>query len=90
VNTLLQLQRIGHFEHIHELVGSTHLVGHSEEYLQQTIRELKQFGLSLISPCHCTGFKATARLWQAFPEAFILNFSGNVIEAGKEPEDRII
>ena len=90
VNTLLQVQRLGHFKEIHGLVGGTHLVGRSEDYLQQTIEGLKQFGLSLISPCHCTGFKATARLWQAFPRTFVLNFSGRVIEAGKEPERRLI
>ena len=90
VNTLLQVQRLGQFKKIHGLVGGTHLVGRSEEYLQQTIKGLKQFGLSLISPCHCTGFKATAKLWQAFPNAFILNFSGRVIEAKKEPDSRVI
>lgn len=89
VNTLLHVQRIGGFSQIHGLVGGTHLVGRSEEYLQKTFKELGGFGLSLISPCHCTGFKATARLWHAFPQAFVLNFSGRVIEAGKEPEDRV-
>jgi 7,8-dihydropterin-6-yl-methyl-4-(beta-D-ribofuranosyl)aminobenzene 5'-phosphate synthase len=90
VNTLSQVQTIGNFKQIHGLVGGTHLVGRSERYLQQTVEGLKQFGLSLISPCHCTGFKATTRLWQAFPREFILNFSGRIIEAGKEPERRVI
>ncbi len=90
VNTLLQVQRLGQFQRIYGLAGGTHLVGRSEQYLQQTIEELKQFELSLISPCHCTGFKAVARLWQAFPEAFVLNFAGRVIEARKEPEKRLI
>jgi 7,8-dihydropterin-6-yl-methyl-4-(beta-D-ribofuranosyl)aminobenzene 5'-phosphate synthase len=90
INTLLQVQRLGHFKKIHGLVGGTHLVGRSEKYIQQTIDGLKQFRLSLISPCHCTGFKATAKLWQAFPEAFVLNFSGRVIEAEKEPARRLI
>jgi 7,8-dihydropterin-6-yl-methyl-4-(beta-D-ribofuranosyl)aminobenzene 5'-phosphate synthase len=90
VNTLLHVQRAGHFKNIHGLVGGTHLVGRSEEYLTQTIQELKKFGLRLISPCHCTGFKAQVKLWQAFPEAFVTNFSGRVIEAGKEPEERVV
>lgn len=90
VNTLLQVQRLGHFRKIHGFVGGTHLVGRSEDYMKRTIEGLKQFRLSLISPCHCTGFKATARLWQAFPEAFVLNFSGRAIEAEKEPERRLI
>jgi len=89
LNTILHVQRIGNFKHIHGLVGGTHLVGRSEEYLQQTVKELKQFGLGLISPCHCTGFKATVRLWQAFPETFVMNFNGRVIETGKEPDGRV-
>lgn len=90
VNTLLQVQRLGQFKQIHGLVGGTHLVGRSEEYLEKTVRELERFGSSLISPCHCTGFKAITRLWQAFPDSFVLNFCCRVIEAEKEPERRVI
>lgn len=90
VNTLLYVQRIGHFKNIHCMVGGTHLVGRSEEYLKQAIQGLKQFGLSLISPCHCTGFRAKVMLWQTFPEAFVTNYSGRIIEAGKELEERIV
>jgi len=90
LNTLLQVKRIGHFSKIQGLVGGTHLVWRSEKYLEQTIGELKEFELGLISPCHCTGFKAMAKLWQAFPDAFVLNFCCRVIEAGKEPERRVI
>jgi len=89
VNTLLHVQKIGQFQHIRGLIGGTHLVGRSEEYVSKTGKELKQFGLSLISPCHCTGFKGTVKLWQAFPEAFVLNFSGRVIEVGKEQVERV-
>jgi 7,8-dihydropterin-6-yl-methyl-4-(beta-D-ribofuranosyl)aminobenzene 5'-phosphate synthase len=90
VNTLLQVQRLGQFKQIHGLVGGTHLVDRSEEYLGKTVRSLERFELGLISPCHCTGFKATTRLWQSFPDAFVLNFCCRVIEAGKEPERRVI
>ena len=90
VNTLLQVQRMGGFEQIYGFVGGTHLVGRPEEYLDQTVKELEGFGMKIISPCHCTGFKATARLWQAFPKAFVLNFSCRVIEVGKDLERRLI
>jgi 7,8-dihydropterin-6-yl-methyl-4-(beta-D-ribofuranosyl)aminobenzene 5'-phosphate synthase len=85
LNTLLQVQKLGGFKKIHGLVGGTHLIGRSKEYLQQTIRGLDQFGLELISPCHCTGFGATTKLWHTFPNAFVLNFSGRVIDSGKKP-----
>lgn len=90
VNTLQQVQRLGNFEKIHGLVGGTHLIRRSEQYLQQTFDGLNEIGLKLISPCHCTGFKATAKLWQAFPDAFLLNFSGKVIDTQKEPKERVI
>jgi 7,8-dihydropterin-6-yl-methyl-4-(beta-D-ribofuranosyl)aminobenzene 5'-phosphate synthase len=90
INTLLKAQALGSFRKIHGLVGGTHLVGREEKYIEQTIEELRKFGLCLISPCHCTGFKATTRIWQAFPKAFALNFCLRVIEAGKEPEQRLV
>jgi len=90
VNTLLQVKKLGRFERIEGFVGGTHLVGRSEEYVQQTINELKQFKLGLISPCHCTGFKAMAKLWQTFPKAFVWNFSGRTLEVGKEISDRVM
>ena len=89
INTLTHVQKIGQLKQIHGLVGGTHLVGRSDEYLQKTVTDLKKFGLKLISPCHCTGFKATATLWRAYPETFVLNFSGRIIEAGKETKPRI-
>jgi 7,8-dihydropterin-6-yl-methyl-4-(beta-D-ribofuranosyl)aminobenzene 5'-phosphate synthase len=90
VNTLLQVRRLGGFDEIKGFLGGTHLVGRSDEYLDQTITELKKFGLGMISPCHCTGFKATAMLWRAFSEEFVLNFSLRVIESGKRPKNPLV
>jgi 7,8-dihydropterin-6-yl-methyl-4-(beta-D-ribofuranosyl)aminobenzene 5'-phosphate synthase len=90
INTLRHVQKLGNFKQIYSLIGGTHLTGRSEEYIQQTISALRQCRLDLISPCHCTGFKAMAKLWQAFPEAFVWNFSGRVIDVGKVPEPRVI
>lgn len=90
INTLLKVQSIGRFRKIQGLVGGTHLVGRKDDYIERTLEELRKFGLGLISPCHCTGFKATTRIWQAFPDAFVLNFCLRVIEAGKVPEPRLI
>ena len=90
INTLLKAQSLGGFGGIHGLVGGTHLVGRKVDYVESTVAELRKFGLGLISPCHCTGFKATTRIWQAFPEEFVLNFSLRVIEAGKEPKPRLV
>ena len=90
VNTLLQVQELSGFDEINGFIGGTHLIGRTDDYVQRTIEEMAKFKPKLISPCHCTGFKATARFWQAFPEEFVLNNSLRIIEAGKMPRHRII
>ncbi len=90
INTLAYVRKTGGFKQIHALVGGTHLIGRSDEYLKKTIADLKDYGLKLLSPCHCTGFKAMAALFKAFPEAFVLNFSGRTIEAEKETRPKIV
>jgi 7,8-dihydropterin-6-yl-methyl-4-(beta-D-ribofuranosyl)aminobenzene 5'-phosphate synthase len=86
VNTLFHVQKLGKFKKIFGLVGGTHLVKRSDEYLWKTVGEFKKIELKLISPCHCTGFKATSILWQTFPGAFVLNYSGRAIKPGERPE----
>ena len=90
INTLLQVKRLGKFNRIHGLIGGTHLIGRSEKYFKQTVQELRQFGLGLISTCHCTGFKATSLLWQQFPNEFVLNFSGRIIDVKNPPKKRVL
>lgn len=88
INTLNHVKRLTGVDIIYGFVGGTHLVGRSDEYVEKTISELT--GLKLISPCHCTGFKSEARFWKAFPEQFVLNYTGRVIESGKVPKPRVI
>jgi 7,8-dihydropterin-6-yl-methyl-4-(beta-D-ribofuranosyl)aminobenzene 5'-phosphate synthase len=88
INTLNHVKRLVGVDTIHGFVGGTHLVNRSDEYVEKTISGLT--GMKLISPCHCTGFKAEARLWKTFPEQFVLNYSGRVINAGKQPKPRVI
>lgn len=90
VNTILHVQELGGFKEVRGLIGGTHLVGRSDGYVQQTIRELRRVGLKMMSPCHCTGFKAMTKLWHAFPRQFVLNFSGRTIDVGKVPRSRLI
>lgn len=84
INTLLHVRKIGGFKQIRGFVGGTHLIGRTEAYLQMTVEQLEQFGLNSVSPCHCTGFEAMARLWQNFRGSFVLNFAGKVMVIGEE------
>jgi 7,8-dihydropterin-6-yl-methyl-4-(beta-D-ribofuranosyl)aminobenzene 5'-phosphate synthase len=88
INTPNQVKRQIGAGAIYGFVGGTHLVDRCDDYIRRTVSELD--GLKLISPCHCTGFKSEAILWEAFPNQFVLNYSGRVIEVGKEPKPRVI
>jgi len=90
VNTALHVMKLGGFTGLHGLIGGTHLVGRDDAYILKTIEELRRLDLSFLSPCHCTGFKAMAMLYNAFPDSFVVNYCGRVFEAGKEPRHRLV
>ncbi len=48
-------------------IGGTHLVNASPERVARTIGVLRQMGVKLVVPCHCTGPRAMAALWTALP-----------------------
>ena len=89
INTLTQVKRMGSFDRVYGLIGGTHMLWRSDDYVQRTIRELQKFGFAVISPCHCTGWKAATWFWQAFPNEFFLNYCYRFIEAGKRPEEQV-
>jgi 7,8-dihydropterin-6-yl-methyl-4-(beta-D-ribofuranosyl)aminobenzene 5'-phosphate synthase len=67
-------------ERVKAMIGGTHLTGRSSEYTSKTIDGLRRFDLQILSPCHCTGFKAMAELSRSFPASFELNYSGKTLE----------
>ena len=89
VNTLRHVQRLGGFNDIHALVGGTHLVSRPDDYISRTADALEAFNLQLISPCHCTGFKAAAALMSRFRDRFVLNYCGRTITAGEQPRNPV-
>jgi len=89
INTLMHIKKLGSLKSIHGLIGGTHMLWRSDDYIQRTISELKKFEFAVISPCHCTGWKATTWFWQAFPKAFILNYCYRVVEAGKRTKQQV-
>jgi 7,8-dihydropterin-6-yl-methyl-4-(beta-D-ribofuranosyl)aminobenzene 5'-phosphate synthase len=62
------------------LIGGTHLTGRDPEYVSKTIEGLREYNLSVLSPSHCTGFKATSALYAAFPQVFELSYSWKTLD----------
>ena len=68
VNTLDHIQGLTNGKPVSAVIGGLHLGSASKERIQQTIARLRDAQLEILAPAHCTGWPATAKLWQAFPE----------------------
>jgi 7,8-dihydropterin-6-yl-methyl-4-(beta-D-ribofuranosyl)aminobenzene 5'-phosphate synthase len=51
---------------LHAVMGGLHLSGTNERVIPDTVRDLAQFGLEVIIPGHCTGWRAINALERAF------------------------
>jgi 7,8-dihydropterin-6-yl-methyl-4-(beta-D-ribofuranosyl)aminobenzene 5'-phosphate synthase len=68
VNTLEYIQRIAGDRPIRAVIGGFHLLNANAERLDRTLDAFRRWNIQQISPGHCTGPAAVARLWAAFPE----------------------
>ncbi len=69
VNVLLHARRLLPDEPIYGVMGGFHLAGTHEGIVPQTVAALREFGMTLIAPAHCTGWRAVGALAAAFGEA---------------------
>ena len=67
INTLDHIRDLTDGAPMRAVVGGMHLRSATPERLAWTIRELRRFDIAALYPMHCTGFAATAALWQALP-----------------------
>ncbi|MDD2497043.1 MAG: MBL fold metallo-hydrolase [Desulfitobacteriaceae bacterium] len=79
INIIRHSQKITGEEQIYAVIGGTHLGPASEERLEKTIKDLKEINVEKIGVSHCTGFKASSRLANLFPDKFFLNNAGTRI-----------
>ncbi len=68
VNTLDHVRHLTGGKPVRAVIGGLHLSSASEGRIQQTIARLREAQLEILAPAHCTGWPATAKLWQAFPD----------------------
>ena len=80
INTLDHVEALTDGKPVRAVMGGMHLRSTTEDRLQWTIRELRRFRISLLVPMHCTGQKAAAALWAAFPHVCQAGGAGTVFE----------
>jgi 7,8-dihydropterin-6-yl-methyl-4-(beta-D-ribofuranosyl)aminobenzene 5'-phosphate synthase len=72
INTLRYAQQIASVDQIHAVVGGFHLGGPLfETIIGPTVEALVELGPAVVSPSHCTGWRATHAIAAAFPDAFV-------------------
>jgi len=80
INSVLYAVELTGNKKIHAVIGGFHLTGAvMEPSIEPTIEEMKKMAVQVISPMHCTGFKAITRFAEEMPDAFILNSVGSRI-----------
>jgi 7,8-dihydropterin-6-yl-methyl-4-(beta-D-ribofuranosyl)aminobenzene 5'-phosphate synthase len=57
---------------LHAVMGGLRLSGPTEAIIPETVRDLGEFGLDLIIPAHCTGWRAVNALVQTFSDAVVV------------------
>jgi len=86
INIIRHLQEVTGEERVHAVLGGMHLINASEERVQETIRELKAMGVKCVACSHCTGFKAAARMADAFGDSFAMCNAGSRLTLPVEEE----
>ena len=80
INTLLHAREITGMEHIHLVVGGTHLLNTQMSQQEQTADALRKLKVRKIGVSHCTGLKPACYLAQNLgSEKFFFNNAGTAI-----------
>jgi 7,8-dihydropterin-6-yl-methyl-4-(beta-D-ribofuranosyl)aminobenzene 5'-phosphate synthase len=79
INVLANAKRLTGRDRIAGFIGGFHLTGAVfEPIIEPTIAAFVDLGVERVVPGHCTGWKATHRLSQALPDAFVQPSVGTV------------
>ncbi|MBN1877635.1 MAG: MBL fold metallo-hydrolase [Anaerolineae bacterium] len=76
VNTINYAKTISGVDKVWAVLGGFHLASSSDEDIQRTIDEIRSLDLTLVSPSHCTGFKAICQFAVQMPDQFVLGLVG--------------
>ena len=80
INTIEHAREKTGVEDVYALIGGTHLGFSDQARLDETVRALRGYRISKLCVSHCTGFAASARLFNEFPGQFQPAHVGFTIE----------
>lgn len=71
INTVMKAAELTGSTRITGIVGGLHLMGAPEHRIAKTIQALKGYPITVMAPCHCTGFLGKVALYKAFRDKFV-------------------
>lgn len=71
INVLTHARSVFPAVPLYGAMGGLHLSGINERVIPQTVADLKQFGLKLLAPGHCTGWRALSHMAREFGEELV-------------------
>ncbi len=80
INTLDHVRDLTGGKPIRAVIGGMHLVSAPDERVAWTVDSLRRVGAAILAPMHCTGPKAAAAMWTAFPHECRATGAGAVLE----------
>jgi 7,8-dihydropterin-6-yl-methyl-4-(beta-D-ribofuranosyl)aminobenzene 5'-phosphate synthase len=57
---------------LHAVMGGFHLAGPTEAIIPETVRDMGTFGLELMIPAHCTGWRAVNAMERAYGDKVVV------------------
>ena len=81
INVLKQCQSVFSSIPLHAVVGGFHLAGGNEKIIAESVRDIGAFGLGMIAPGHCTGWRAVNALATAYGDRVVVPLAvGKIFE----------
>lgn len=80
INTLDYVLKMSGARRIAGLIGGLHLNAAADARIEWTMEQLQRFDIGRIFPMHCTGTRAVAALWSAFPGRCLPVGAGTTLE----------
>lgn len=80
INAVSYVKDIFKDKKIYSLFAGMHLINADKNRINKTVEMLKEENINHIMPCHCTGYKVSAKISEELKDSFIEVQCGSVIE----------
>jgi 7,8-dihydropterin-6-yl-methyl-4-(beta-D-ribofuranosyl)aminobenzene 5'-phosphate synthase len=82
VNTVRQAMAVSGVNKVHAAMGGFHLFPAADDYVRQTVAELKAMNVEVVIPLHCSGPGMVNALRELLPDRLITSTTGTEFTFG--------